>query len=544
MSAIPTIDGARVYQNYSPEAAEGSFDVIVIGSGMGGMTCAAALAHYDRKVLLLEQHYVPGGFTHSFARKGFVWDAGVHAIGEMLPHELPAKILAWLTRGQVEMVPLGDPYDRFSFHDGFDWGLPANRERWVQALYKAFPDQRAAIDKYLQAVKEATQAAVVFFGMKSLPAGVEQVGSRALDALHRWELLRGQESPLAWWRFTTKQVLDRAGVRGKLRTLLTLHWGYYGSTPSQSAFPIHALTHSHFWNGAYYPKGGSKELAAQLLDVVRGAGGKALVRARVKEILVEDGRAQGVVMEDGHTIRARRVVSAVGAKSTVRSLVPAALRRSAWGDAILALPDSPPYICLNLGFEGDIQGAGAAASNQWFFETWDTEAALWDVKDPNSKAPILYCSFPSLKDPLHDPGRRQRHTGECVTFVDWALFEPFKDSAHKERPEDYEALKRDIEARLLAHLKERLPELMKLMVHYELSTPLTTTHFAEASHGAIYGLAATPKRFTTRALRTRTPLPGFYLSGVDVAAIGVVGAMTSGMLTAAALEPRVYRHLL
>lgn len=131
-----------------------------------------------------------------------------------------------------------------------------------------------------------------------------------------------------------------------------------------------------------------------------------------------------------------------------------------------------------------------------------------------------------------------------MTFVDWAVFERWAKSALDQRPGDYEALKRNIEDRLLAHLRRRIPEIMKHLVYFELSSPITTEHFTRASRGAIYGLAATPARFTCSKLRTRTPLDGFYLTGVDVASLGVVGAMTSGMLTAATLDPRIYRHLL
>ncbi|MDP6539757.1 MAG: FAD-dependent oxidoreductase, partial [Planctomycetota bacterium] len=89
-------------------------------------------------------------------------------------------------------------------------------------------------------------------------------------------------------------------------------------------------------------------------------------------------------------------------------------------------------------------------------------------------------------------------------------------------------------------LRARLPHLMDLLVHCELSTPLTAQHFVQASRGAIYGLEATPARFTCRDLRPRTPIPRLLMTGVDAASIGVISAMASGMLTASVLEKRVY----
>jgi all-trans-retinol 13,14-reductase len=532
MAVIPTFGGKRVYETY-PEGTSGPFDVIVIGAGMGGMSCAAALAKYGHRVLVLEQHYLPGGFTHMFGRKGYEWDVGVHAIGEMRPGDMPFEMLNWLTDGAVRMVPLGNPYDRFEFHDGYSVHFPDTKAAFVADLKSRFPEQAGKLDRYFEAVEAASKQALAFFAFKSLPETVERLGNRALYAFRR--------NP---WEMTTSQVLDEIGIEGKLRTLLTVHWGYIGSTPDESSFPVHALTHTHFWNGAYYPEGGAKAFAEHMLRNVLEAGGRVVTRASVETIVTENGRAVGVRMKDGVELRAKVVVSATGAKTTVRRLAPPSLRESRWGRDILSIPDSPSYICLNLGFEGDITEHGAAASNLWLYETWDNNDKLWDVSDKASKAPILYCSFPSLKDPRHDPGKKQRHTGECVTFVPWSLFEPWKDTELDARPADYEALKKDIEERLLAHLRARLPGLMSMLRYHELSTPLTTEHFTRAARGAIYGLEATPKRFLCSALRTRTPLPGFYMSGVDIGSLGVVGGMSSGMLTAASIDPRVYRHLI
>ncbi|MCC6213796.1 MAG: NAD(P)/FAD-dependent oxidoreductase [Polyangiaceae bacterium] len=532
MSAIPTLDGRKVYDTYRP-GVTGRWDAIVVGSGMGGMACAAALARHGRRVLVLEQHYVPGGFTHSFARKGWRWDAGVHALGEMRPTDPPGRMLRWLTGGRLELEPLGNPYDTFRFHDGFRIDLPDRRAGYLAVLKDAFPEQATQIERYVETVRQVAREAMPFFALKSLPEAVDVAGSRLLA-------LAGKRD---WWGVTTARVLDEHGITGKLRTVLTLHWGYYGSLPHESSFAIHALTHVHFWNGAYYPRGGSQQIAAHLLGAVREAGGETLVRADVAGLVVERGRAVGVRLRDGAELRAPVVVSAAGARTTVERLVPDRLRHSAWGRSIVALRDSPGYLCLNLGFEGDIAAAGASRANLWLFETWEERLRFWDLADPDSRAPILYVSFPSLKDPDHDPGPEQRHTGECITFVDAELFARWAGTEQGRRPADYQAFKRDVEDRMVAHLEARIPDVMKHAVYRELSTPLSTEHFARASGGAIYGLEATPERFGCKRLRTRTPLPGLYMTGVDVASLGVVGAMTSGLLTAATLEPRVYRQL-
>jgi all-trans-retinol 13,14-reductase len=531
MSIIPTHDGKRVYRDYSHDT-NGPWDVIVIGSGMGGMACAAALAKSGRRVLVLEQHYIPGGFTHSFGRKGWHWDAGVHAIGEMSEGDIPRSILDWLTDGEVEMVSLGNPYDRFRFHDGLTIEFANSKKAYVGNLKSLFPDQVEALDRYFEMVEKAAVASMAFFGLKSMPEAVDRVGSAIVNAIGR-----------DWWAVTTSEILDEAGIEGKLRTVLTVHWGYYGSIPSESSFAIHALTHTHFWNGAFYPRGGSKVFAQHLLRQVDAAGGDVLTRASVEELVVEDGRVVGVRMEDQRVLRAPVVVSAAGVKTTVRRLLPERERASEWAQTLNELPDSPSYICLNLGFHGDIREDGASAANLWLFETYEREQKAWDLSDPDSEAHILYISFPSLKDPDYDPGKKVRHTGECVTFLDWDLFRRWVQ-ASGQRDDDYLSLKKDIEDRLLAQLRRRIPGIMSKLAYCELSTPITTMDYTRASQGAIYGLAATPERFTCSALRTRTPLTGFYMTGVDVASLGVVGAMTSGLLTAATIVPKLYTRLL
>lgn len=514
-------------------ASRGPYDAIVIGSGMGGMSCAAALAKKGKRVLVLEQHYIPGGFTHMFSRKGYTWDVGVHAVGEMQVNEIPGKMLHWLTDGKIQMNSLGSPYDRFNFPDDFKIEFPDSREKFAANLKEKFPEEAKAIDRYLKLVDRAVVASMAFFAGRSFPEWLDRLLSKVVG------FFTGN-----LWKKTTEEVLNTITKNEKLKAVLTAQWGYYGSTPNESSFAIHAVTVKHFLNGAYYPVGGSKSFADNLLKVVQNAGGETLVRASVKEILVQKGRAIGVKLETGEEFFAPIIISAAGVRATFDKMLPKEEDEKPWIKETKPLGDSPSYICLNMGFKGDIKASGAAPSNFWFMETWDMNKSLWNVEDPNSIPYILYVSFPSLKDPLHDAGPDQRHTGECITFLPWDGFERWKETRRGQREKSYQEYKKAIQERLVERLKVHLPEVMKHLDYHEMSTPLSTQFFTRAHRGAIYGLETTPKRFLHRKLRTRTPIKGFYLSGSDVTTLGIAGAMTSGLLTAATIHKTVYMKMI
>lgn len=517
-------------QYWSKTIPDGRFDDIVIGSGMGGMTSAAFLAKLGRRVLVVEQHYVPGGFTHTFRRKGYRWDVGVHAVGEVTKHSMPGRLLATLTDDRLEWASLGPVYDEFHFPGDFRIDFPDSPHQFRQNLVDAFPNDVAAIDRYLDLVKEVAAAMRNYYVARTTPPKLgpwldKTIARRA----NKFLLMR------------TKDVIDDLTDNEQLRIVLTSQWGYYGAPPARSSFAMQALVAKHFMWGGYYPVGGSAEIARQLLRTVADAGGWTAVNADVDEILVKDGRACGVRLKDGRTIEASRVTSAAGVQSTVTRLLPQPLRETSWAESIERLTPAPAHVCLYLGFKGDIRAAGASGANKWFYEVWSSKAETWDIGDGSEeaiqRAPILYTSFPSLKDPEHDPGPEVRHTGEVVTFIPWSVFERWKSSGWKQRDDEYEALKSRLADRLLAQLLEHMPELEPMIDYAELSTPLSTEHFVRPMAGSIYGLEPTPKRFENKWLRPRSPIPGLFMSGSEVATVGVIGAMMGGVLAAASAEP-------
>ncbi len=506
---------------------EGPIDDIVIGSGMGGMTTAAFLAKLGRRVLVLEQHYVPGGFTHTFRRKGYRWDVGVHAVGEVTTHSMTGRLLAQLTDG-LEWRSLGPVYDEFHYPGDFRIDFPDSPQQFRANLIEAFPNEVAAIDRYLDLVKDVAAAMKGYYVARTTP-------NRLAPLLEKTVARRAQK----FLTQSTRAIIEGLTDDERLRTVLTSQWGYYGSPPARSSFAMQALVAKHFMWGGYYPVGGSAEIARGLLKTVADAGGWTVINADVEEILVERGRATGVRLADGRVVRAPRVVSAAGVQSTVTRLLPAALRDEQWTRGIRDLNPAPAHVCLYLGFKGDIRSAGASAANKWFYEVWSSDAETWHIEDPANPgpAPILYTSFPSLKDPEHDPGPEQRHTGEVVTFIPWSDFEKWRGTDWKKRGGEYDRFKDALAAQLQRQLLEHMPGLEGMIDYAELSTPLSTDHFVRPMAGSIYGLEPTPERFENPWLRPRSPIDGLYMSGSEVATVGVIGAMMGGVLCAAAAEP-------
>lgn len=522
---------ARAYRSIKQHTPEGHWDTVIVGSGIAGMACGAALSKHGQRVLLLEQHYVPGGMTHSFSRKGFRWDVGVHCLGEQNESDVAGKLLAWLTDGKLEMNRLPETYERFWFPDGFQFTYCSDVKRFRAQLIEAFPAEAKGIARYFKLVSTVFNVARPFYALKATPISVNKFFSSAIG----WSWRR-------YWSRTTRSVMDELFTDEHLKTILVSQWGYYGSPPSRSSFGMHAMVCRHFFDGAFYPVGGAASFARHLLETIKAGGGETYVAAAVSKILVENDRAVGVELTGGQQLRADRVVSAAGAKNTIHKLIPEGLRHSAWAKSLDGITSSPAYFCLNLGFEGDLRAAGASETNNWLMESWDVDQAFWDISDPAAVPPITYLSFPSLKDPLLKD--TAHHTGEVLAFVKWGRFEQWSHTRRGRRPAEYEALKKEVASRLVAHLERKLPRIMKHLVFHELSTPLSTQYFARSWEGGIYGYETTPARFGNDDLTAHTPLRGLYLTGGDVVAPGVAGALVSGVITASAIKPRVFFRLL
>ena len=502
------------------------WDAIVIGSGIGGLAAAATLAKSaGKRVLVLERHYTAGGFTHVFRRPGYEWDVGVHYIGEVARSNSGLRrVFDYVTDGALEWADMGDVYDRIII-EGREYDFVKGRERWRAQMHSYFPDERDAIDQYLELVRDTTRKSQLFFAEKAVPKPI----SALLGGLMRRPLLKQA-------RRTTREVLEELTDNQELIGVLTGQYGDYGLPPSESSFFMHSIVVRHYLSGAAYPIGGSSRIAATIEPVIEAAGGEIITCAEVEQIVMKEGRAVAVRIENGREFRAPLIISDAGVVNTYERLLPndVAEQHGLIGRAESIQP-SVAHMSIYVGLDKTDEELGLTKTNLWIYPSPHHEQNIERfLEDPEAPLPVAYLSFPSAKDPDFQRRCPGRATVEVITLAPYEWFQKWEGTKWKKRGADYDAFKDRFKERLLAELYKQRPATRGHVDVCEISTPLSTKNFANHPHGEIYGLTHTPDRFEQRWLQPRTPIKGLYLTGADICSAGVGGALMGGLLCSSA----------
>lgn len=511
----------RTGRRYRTGRAADHYDVVVIGSGIGGLCTAALLSKLGQKVCVLEQHYTAGGYTHSYENHGYEWDVGVHYVGEVhRPWSVLRKVFDTISDGNLQWADMGKVYDQIHLgEESFDF--VTGKAEFINKLAKKFPDDKAAIERYVALITRLSQLTPRFFLGLALPRTLGRLYAR----LRRWWL------PKECFQ-TTREVLDGITGNEKLKAVLVGQWGDYGLPPAESAFVMHAMVAKHYLAGGAYPVGGSWAIAKHIIPVIQQSGGEVFTYAGVEQIVIDKGVARGVKLCNGDIIHAHKVVSNAGFMPTRNRLIPASSRAQFETD-FQAVPLSSAHLCIYAGFKGDAVSLGLDSTNLWLYPGMDHDGQMRASRArPEADFPLIYISFPSTKDPEwqnHYPGKS---TVEIVTIGSMEQFKQWLGTEWGKRGDDYDALKETISQRLLEVLFKHRPKLRAALDFYELSTPLSTQWFQWNEQGEIYGLDHTPARFKAPGLHTETPIKNLYLTGADVVTAGVGGALMAGVLTA------------
>ena len=245
-------------------------------------------------------------------------------------------------------------------------------------------------------------------------------------------------------------------------------------------------------------------------------------------------------MADGRHFKAAAVISDAGALNTLTQLLPHDVADPELIESCRSVGPSQPWVVLNVGVRQSDAELNFGRSNIWIHRGAGIDAAIEDYEaDPvNRPMPLYFLTFPSAKDPSWPDRYPGRATVDIAGMTTWKLFEQFADTAWMDRGEDYAKLKHTLTEELIEQLLRFCPQLRGKIDHAELATPLSFNHFLNREHGDFMSLAASPQRFALRSLSAHSGVPNLYLSGQDVTAAGVVGAVQGGVVAASAVLGR------
>ncbi len=461
-----------------PPAA--SYDAVVIGAGIGGMVCAALLGRAGLRVLVVEQHYMVGGFCSTFRRGGYTFDAGTHfypLLGN--PDTMTGKMLAGLGV-RTRWVKM-DPVDVFHLPDGTRFVVPADFAQYRAALDAAFPEERAGLERFFAAVREAyLMGLLVYF------RGHDE---RRLGAMRDW---------------TLREALDRFLVDPRLKLLLCADCPHWGSAPGRTSFVFDSMLRLSYFLGNYYPVGGSQAFADELAATVERHGGDVLVSTRGVRIEIDGGAGAravtGVELETlrgplrgTHRVAAPLVVCNGDLRAALRDLLPLTPAVAEWRAQADALRPTFPCFLTFLGLAGYDEAAIAEAQGyEW--ASWDAEAVGHGA---------LRCKLfsPTLFEPSLAPPGGQIVIAQKVLALDYAAVA------------DWPAHKAEVERYLFGELERRLPGALAKARVTESASARTSWRFTLNDRGAMLGWEMAPDQLGARRPDTSGPFRGLHFVG-------------------------------
>jgi len=467
-------------------------DVIVIGSGIGGLVTATQLAAKGADVLVLESYLIPGGSAGYFERQGYRFDVGASMIfgfGEQGTTNLLTRALA-AVNVKLETIP-DDTQIHYHLPDDLDIRVDRDYEKFIQELGDRFPHERTGIRKFYDAcwevfnclnsiellsLEEPRYLMRVFFQKPFSCLGlVKYLPQNAGDIAKRYirdpELLKFIDMECYCW-----SVVPAA------------------KTPAINAGMVFSDRH---YGGINYPKGGVGKIGEALAEGLQKAGGTIRYGARVTQIIPKSQSKNGAIsvkLANGETLTARRVVSNATRWDTFEHLLkgePLPSSEQKWRQRYMK---SPSFLSLHLGVKAEAIPTGTDCHH----------ILLEDWANMEKSEGTIFVSIPTLLDPdLAPEGHHIVHTFTPSWMHEWENLSPT----------EYEALKEERAAKLIARLEKVLPELSQNLDYQEVGTPRSHRRFLGRMDGT-YG--PIPKRKLLGLLGmpfNRTSVPDLYCVG-------------------------------
>ncbi len=498
--AAPAMDWQALPTGPSPTRSALDYDAVVIGSGLGGLSCAAAFARQGFKPLVIEQHDKVGGFATAFSRPGgFTFDVSLHSTTVGQRDGVFNLISGFPEITDVEFKP--HPQLFRAIYPGHDIRvLQRDPAAFVATLSSLFPEEKAGI-------------AGLFDDMTGLADDIDRL-QKAKGQVDMSRFPVDFPHLAKFHQSTWGQMMDSRIKDPRLKTVLSSQWGYYGLPPSRLSCFYYAMPFMGYLSGGgFYPKGRSQDISNAFARFIESHGGRILLNTKAAKILTKNGVASGVTTADGKTLTARVVVSNASPFATLGAMIDDQALVADYQAQCLQYSVSLSSFQVFLGLKEDLVRKVGMADSEVFYEpSYDPESSYAGaLKADVENGGVFLTLYDNIYDGYSPAGKNTINIMALQGYDHWERFA--KDYHAGEKREYRKEKERMAEVLIGKAEKTLLPGLSSAIEVKEIGTPLTNVRYTGHHRGAIYGWDQTVNNSGSTRVGHGTPIKNLYLAG-------------------------------
>ncbi|MFZ1784341.1 MAG: NAD(P)/FAD-dependent oxidoreductase [Ferruginibacter sp.] len=486
------------------------FDIVIIGSGMGGLICADILSREGYTVCVLEKNKQVGGSLQTYVRDKVIFDSGVHYLGGLGEGQNLYQVFKYL--GILDKLKLQkmdeDVFDKILLeNDEKEYVFAQGYENFIQHLLKDFPNEEKALRLYCDKIKEVCSK----FPLYNLRAGGNIDEKNAVLGID------------------TKGFIESITNNKKLQTVLIGNSMLYVLQSDKTPFYVHAMILNSYIESSWKCIDGGSDIGKYMVKNIRDHGGVIHRNTEVKKIVVEGGKVNSVELADGSHVYGKNFISNMHPVRTL-DMIESTIIKQAYRHRIRGLENSIGGFVLNIVFEKD---AYPYIKNNFYYVKEGQEWILTAYTEENW--PTCYAIFfsASSRSPLY---------AESMTLLTYMKFDDVKEwadthntvSKEDDRGKAYEEFKKRKAEKLLDLVEEKFPGIRKSIKNYYTATPLSYRDYIGNDDGSMYGIVKDYNNPLKTFISPRTKIPNLYLTGQNLNLHGILGATMSGLVTSVA----------
>ena len=486
---------------------QSKYDISIIGSGLGGLTCGYILSKNGYKVAIFEQGAQFGGCLQTFKRRGVKFETGVHYVGSMDEGQTLDIFFHYLSLfPDVKVLPL-DPagFDVVSFR-GEQYQFASGYENFVETLAKKFPHEYENLKRY----------------------------ATALQAVAHSSPYHSANDPLEPFQFSssyaTTSVNDFIASHTSNETLQNVLVGMlplYAGVKDKTPMHIHAFINDANISGAYRIMGGSDRIASSLINSIRAFGGEVFASSKVRKILCDNVKATGIMLENGTCIASNHIISNTHPE-VMLDMLDTGIIRPAYRNRIRQMEQTIGNFTVYLKFKENT--VPYMNSNYYHYngsQVWDGE----NCAEQNWPHGYMYMHL------CPEQASQYAQAGEVLTIMRYEELAEWAGTEVERRGEAYKEFKQRKAEIVLEQLERDFPGTLANVEAYYTSTPLSYQNYTGTKNGAAYGIL---RDINASRIVHRTRIPNLYLTGQNTNAHGIMGVMVGALITCSEFIERDY----